>query len=387
VRSAPIKGTSADRDALVASEKDRAENVMIVDLMRNDLGKSCAYGSVEVPELARARRGPGVWHLVSEVTGTLADGVGDAALVRGCFPPGSVTGAPKIKSMEVISQLESSAREAYTGAIGFVSPVAGLELSVAIRTFEHARGRVWLGAGGGITWGSDPEAEYRECIAKARPLLTAVGGELEEESTARAAVLPPPTRRRRPDPALGVFETILAIDGELLLLDEHLARLAASVAELYELALPPIEIPSPPAGAWRIRVVFTPGSGVTVAQEPATFPTSALEPRILVLPGGLGAHKWVDRNLVAGVEPLIVDLSGEVLESGSGNVFVVEGDTLVTPPADGRILPGVTRAELVRSADVLIEPIDLARLDAADDVFVTSSIRGRQALGVFEGHR
>jgi para-aminobenzoate synthetase/4-amino-4-deoxychorismate lyase len=194
-------------------------------------------------------------------------------------------------------------------------------------------------------------------------------------------VLPPPTRRRRPDPALGVFETILAIDGELVLLDEHLARLAASVAELYELELPPIAIPAPPAGAWRIRVAFTPGSGVTVAQEPATSPVGALEPRILVLPGGLGAHKWVDRSLVAGVEPLIVDLSGEVLESGSGNVFIVEGDTLVTPPADGRILPGVTRAELVRSTDVVIEPVDLARLDAADEVFVTSSIRGRQPVG------
>jgi para-aminobenzoate synthetase/4-amino-4-deoxychorismate lyase len=101
----------------------------------------------------------------------------------------------------------------------------------------------------------------------------------------------------------------------------------------------------------------------------------------LVLPGGLGAHKWVDRDLVAGSEPLIVDLSGEVLESGSGNVFIVEGDALVTPPTDGRILPGVTRAELIGSADVLIEAIDLARLSAADEVFVTSSIRGRQLVG------
>jgi para-aminobenzoate synthetase/4-amino-4-deoxychorismate lyase len=118
-----------------------------------------------------------------------------------------------------------------------------------------------------------------------------------------------------------------------------------------------------------------------VDREPAVFPTAPLEPRMLVLPGGLGAHKWVDRDLLAGVEPLIVDLSGEVLESGSGNLFVVEGDTLVTPPADGRILPGVTRAELIRSADVSVEPIDLARLGAADEVFVTSSIRGRQPVG------
>jgi para-aminobenzoate synthetase/4-amino-4-deoxychorismate lyase len=128
-------------------------------------------------------------------------------------------------------------------------------------------------------------------------------------------------------------------------------------------------------------VVFRPGAGITVGREPARFPTAALQPRVLVLPGGLGAHKWVDRALVAGVEPLIVDLSGEVLESGSGNLFIVEGDALITPPADGRILPGVTRAELIGSAEVSVEPIGLDRLEAADEVFVTSAIRGRQAVG------
>jgi para-aminobenzoate synthetase/4-amino-4-deoxychorismate lyase len=382
VLSAPIKGTAESSAPLVASEKDRAENVMIVDLMRNDLGKSCAYGTVTVPQLARARPGAGVWHLVSEVAGTLAPGVGDGDLVRGCFPPGSVTGAPKIKAMEVISELESTGREAYTGAIGYASPVAGLELNVAIRTFEIARGRAWLGAGGGITWGSGPEAEYRECLTKARPLIAAAGGTLAGEGDFEPARLPAaPNRRPRPDPARGVFETLLAIDGKPVLLEEHLSRLAASAAELYGAELPPVDIEVPPDGAWRVRVLFRPGLGVVVDREPAVFPTAPLEPRILVLPGGLGAHKWVDRDLLAGVEPLIVDLSGEVLESGSGNLFVVEGDTLVTPPADGRILPGVTRAELIRSADVSVEPIDLARLGAADEVFVTSSIRGRQAVG------
>jgi para-aminobenzoate synthetase/4-amino-4-deoxychorismate lyase len=139
-------------------------------------------------------------------------------------------------------------------------------------------------------------------------------------------------------------------------------------------------IAAPVAGAWRVRVVFRPGGGVLVERVPATFPDGPLEPELLVLPGGLGAHKWVDRALVAGREPLIVDLTGEVLETGSGNVFVVEGDRLVTPPADGRILPGVTRAQLMREHDVAEEPIDLQRLREADEVFVTSSIRGRQRL-------
>jgi para-aminobenzoate synthetase/4-amino-4-deoxychorismate lyase len=389
VVTSPIKGTHARREPLDASDKDRAENVMIVDLMRNDLGKSCEYGSVSVTQLARPTRGAGVWHLVSEVEGTLGPGVGDAELVRGCFPPGSVTGAPKIKAMEVISQLESTAREAYTGAIGYASPVAGLELNVAIRTFEVTRGRAWLGAGGGITWGSDPDAEYRECLTKARPLIAAVGGELAPEGEVVAAPQqrPPPTRHARPDPALGVFETLLAIDGRVEAAGEHLRRLDANIRELYGERLPPgleFDLAPPPEGAWRIRVLFRPGVGLTVERVAASSPDGPLEPRMLVLPGGLGAHKWADRSIVAGREPLILDITGEVLETGSGNVFLVEGDTLVTPPADGRILPGVTRARLMRETRVVEEPFDLRRLREADEVFVTSSIRRRQPLRLRE---
>jgi para-aminobenzoate synthetase/4-amino-4-deoxychorismate lyase len=287
--------------------------------------------------------------------------------------------------MEVIAELESTGREVYTGAIGFASPAAGLELSVAIRTFEFAAGRAWLGAGGGITWGSDPDSEYRECLTKARPLLAAVGAQLAEPvEMPPAAVLPaPPNRRPRPDPARGVFETLLAVDGRALLVDEHMRRLAASVRELYGEQLPAeLDLNVPEEGAWRLRVLFRPGAGVEVERLPALVPTEPLELRPLVLPGGLGAHKWLDRELVAGPpEPLIVDISGEVLETGSGNVFIVEGDRLVTPPADGRILPGVTRAELMRLADVAVEPFGQDRARAADEVFVTSSIRAVQPVG------
>lgn len=170
----PIKGTvartgdPAQRARLQNSAKDAAEHVMIVDLMRNDLGRVSVYGSVRAPAAPRAEAHPGVWHLVSDVTGTLRDDVGDAALLRATFPPGSVTGAPKVKALEVIATLESTGREVYTGAIGFCSPVAGLELSVAIRTFELAGGRVWLGAGGGVVADSDAEAELCEALVKDR---------------------------------------------------------------------------------------------------------------------------------------------------------------------------------------------------------------------------
>jgi para-aminobenzoate synthetase / 4-amino-4-deoxychorismate lyase len=186
VTTTPIKGTAprpADeleaahhRRQLVASQKDRAENVMIVDLMRNDLGRVCEIGSVTVPELVSVEAHPGVWHLVSRVEGRLRAEVGDADLLRATFPPGSVTGAPKIRAMELIADLETAPREVYTGAIGYVSPVAGLELSVAIRTFEVAQGRIWLGVGGGVTADSQPGAELAECAVKAAPLLRAVRG-------------------------------------------------------------------------------------------------------------------------------------------------------------------------------------------------------------------
>ncbi|SFB47691.1 para-aminobenzoate synthetase component 1 [Amycolatopsis marina] len=178
VRSTPIKGTLPRRgpgdDLLAArlreSTKDVAENVMITDLVRNDLGRVCETGSVHVPDLLTVTPAPGVWHLESTVEGTLAVGNDDADLLHATFPPGSVTGAPKLRALDLIAELEPVARGVYTGAVGMVSPIAGLEFNVAIRTFELHDGRVFLGVGGGITAESDPAAEWQECLHKAAPL-------------------------------------------------------------------------------------------------------------------------------------------------------------------------------------------------------------------------
>ncbi len=183
VRSTPIKGTMPRRNAddehlaqrLRESTKDVAENVMITDLVRNDLGRVCATGSVRVPELLKVRPAPGVWHLESTVEGLLADGVDDAALLAATFPPGSVTGAPKIRALDLIAELEPAARGVYTGAVGLASPIAGLELNVAIRTFEIHDGTIALGVGGGITADSDSEAEWQECLHKSAPLERLLG--------------------------------------------------------------------------------------------------------------------------------------------------------------------------------------------------------------------
>jgi para-aminobenzoate synthetase/4-amino-4-deoxychorismate lyase len=386
----PIKGTirrdpgAADRQraTLAGSDKDRAENVMIVDLMRNDLGRTCAIGSVRVAALARPEPHPGVWHLVSEVRGTLPPDAGDGALVRAAFPPGSVTGAPKIKAMEVIATLESTAREAYTGAIGFASPLAGSELNVAIRTFEVAGDRIWLGAGGGIVADSDPGREYDECLDKIRPLVEAAGSTLEPPPLDAATPLPP-LRLPRPDPALGVFETVLVHGGEPLELQAHLARLAGSARTLYgadfDIDHDARAAAAACEGPARLRIRFAPGAGAQVEAEPLDPAAVLPQPKALtpiVVPGGLGEHKWSDRRMLAGPEPLVIDLTGEVLEAGAGAVVIVEGDRLLTPPADGRILPSVTLAR-ARAAGIEIadEPFALDRLGAADDVLVLSALR------------
>jgi para-aminobenzoate synthetase component I len=176
VETRPIKGTAGERAVLVRSRKDRAENVMITDLARNDLGRVCEPGSVAVPALCAPEAHPGLWHLVSTVTGRLRPGLGTAALVRATFPPASVTGAPKPRVLQAIEDLEPVTRGVYCGAVGWIDPGrAACELNVAIRTFQIVAGRTHLGVGGGITVDSDPGAEWRETELKAARLLALAG--------------------------------------------------------------------------------------------------------------------------------------------------------------------------------------------------------------------
>ncbi|MDQ4097325.1 MAG: anthranilate synthase component I family protein [Actinomycetota bacterium] len=175
VESRPIKGTAAGAAAFLA--KDRAENVMIVDLVRNDLGRVCEYGSVEVPALCEVEAHPGLFHLVSTVRGRLRADTGWAEIVAATFPPGSVTGAPKLAALHLIRQLEPVHRSVYCGAIGWVdADRAEADLSVAIRTFWVEDGQLHLGVGGGITWGSTAEGEWEETQLKARRLLAVAAG-------------------------------------------------------------------------------------------------------------------------------------------------------------------------------------------------------------------
>jgi para-aminobenzoate synthetase / 4-amino-4-deoxychorismate lyase len=428
VASKPIKGTArrdgaadvaaAQRAALEASAKNRAENVMIVDLVRADLSRVCVAGSVTVPVLLGPEPHPGVWHLVSTVTGTLHEGTSDGDLIRAAFPPGSVTGAPKVRALEIIDELEAAPREVYTGAIGYRSPQAGLELNVAIRTFEFAPGRggspgrAWLGAGGGIVADSDPAAEFAECLIKATPLLTAIGARLDQAAavparpvsltaaaTAALVGAAEDWAELRPHPAAGIFTSLAVTAGVTRGLDAHLARLAASAGALYGKDLPGSLradlarcLAARPTG--RLRISVRPVGGplqATVEVVPRTAPPLTVTLRPMAVPGGIGGHKYRDRRLLAALaesegagpdeQVLLTDETGELLETDRANVFAVIDGVLLTPPADGRLLPGTTRAAVLRAARGLgvrtgQKPLTLDELAEASEVFVTNAVVG-----------
>ena len=184
VETRPIKGTrprgvgpehdAALGRALTESPKDRAENLMIVDLIRNDLSRVCEPGTVRVRELFALEHFATVHHLVSTVVGDLSPGVDALDLLTAAFPGGSITGAPKLRAMEIIAELEPSARSVYCGAIGYLSVDGELDTNIAIRTAVAKDGRVYLNAGGGIVADSNVEQEYRETLDKARGIIDAL---------------------------------------------------------------------------------------------------------------------------------------------------------------------------------------------------------------------
>jgi para-aminobenzoate synthetase/4-amino-4-deoxychorismate lyase len=364
VHSAPIKGTRrrtvpgdqlddpAARE-LRNSAKDSAENVMIVDLMRNDLSRVCEPGTVTTPELLAIRPAPGVWHLVSEVAGTLRDGTGDAELIRATFPPGSVTGAPKIRALALIDELEQRDRCLFTGAIGYVSALDRAEFNVAIRTFEINGDRFELGVGGGITADSVPMQEWQECLIKAAPLLRVAGTALDPDASRWPEVI---------EISQGIFDALIAVDGQLRGLSDHLTRLESSSLEVFGRPLPAdlgkrlLDAVRGLSGRHRVRVV------VRAADAQPTVSVTAAGPpverfQLISTAGRTGCwrHKWNDRSYLASFEdgstlPLFVK-GNLALETSRSNIAVlVEPGVFATPPLSDDVLAGITRRRFIDAA-------------------------------------
>ncbi len=356
----PMKGTAPrtqDSAVLAASAKDRAENLMIVDLLRNDLGRVAAIGSVQVERLFEIEAYPTVWQMVSEISAQVP-GRSFADLLQALFPCGSITGAPKIRAMQIIAELESQPRGLYTGAFGYLAPNGDLRLNVPIRTLEIApdgQGRMSIGSG--VVADSHGPAEWQECLDKARFLTQA-------------------------DPSIQLIETLRRENGIYPRLAGHLARLRHSANwlgfALDETAVLAALKAQPAAGLWRVRLALS-HDGSFVVQAFSLLPEPALPRRARLALARIDAchplrqHKTTDRAVYDAVlqtlsdDPTLFDLvflnqRGEVAEGARSNVFVESDGILLTPPLSSGALPGVLRGELLasgRAREAILRSTDL----------------------------
>lgn len=385
----PMKGTAprrphADhdllqRDQLAASAKDRAENLMIVDLVRNDLATIAETGSIEVPALFDVETYPTVHQMTSTVTARIRPEVGLSDIFRALFPCGSVTGAPKRHTMEIIRELEGQPRGVYCGAIGYISPKRGSHgveavFSVAIRTavIDTATSRGELGIGSGITWGSDAVDELRECLDK--------GAFLTRDS----------------DP-FSLIESLRFDHRGYLLLERHLQRMAGSAAYFgFTLDLDALRerlrgMGQGLSGVHKVRLLLAADGGITLDAQPlATTGDSAAPAAIAVSPQRVDSsdtflyHKTTRRELFEGQRrehPGFYDVifrneRGEVTEGSYNTIVIALKGELLTPAIDCGLLPGVLRAELIEVGAVREAVLTLDDLQAADTIWLVNSVRG-----------
>ncbi|OZA92269.1 MAG: hypothetical protein B7X57_08575 [Erythrobacter sp. 34-65-8] len=369
-RSADAAQDAALAAELGASVKDRAENLMIVDLLRNDLSRVAEPGSVKVDCPFAVESYPTVHQMVSTVRANLAEGTGTLDLVRAIFPCGSITGAPKIRAMELIADVERDARGPYCGAIGRIGAGGDAAFNVAIRTLrlspvENGHGRAVLGVGSAVVADSEAEAEWRECLVK--------GGFARASSADTRA------------PAFDLIETMrFDPDHGIALLELHLERIRASSAMLgfafdrhavrNQIQALCFELEAPA----RVRLMAA-RSGA-IALEAGALPAPLPDPApciALPLPVDPGdwrlRHKTSDRGFYAdaldaahgagAVEALLVDPQGRVTEGSFTNVFVERDGTLLTPPAALGLLPGVLRRSLIDSGAAREAVLTLADLE------------------------
>lgn len=384
IRARPMKGTAARapgggddaaaRVALATSAKDRAENVMIVDLIRNDLGRIAHPGSVRVEAMCAIESYPTVHQMTSTVA---ADS--DAAFVdvlAALFPCGSITGAPKVRAMQIIDELESKPRGHYTGALGWLGPGGTFSLNVAIRSLLiDPAGRVGYGVGSGIVWDSEPAAEYAECLLKAGCVTAA-------------------------DPGFRLIETLRLAEGRFPLLERHLDRIGASAhalsfacdrqaiaAALAELAA------ANPAGVHRVRLTL----GRAGDLETTTAPLAALPSgmRAVIAARRLDSsnlwlrHKTTVREVYEcelarlAAQPAVFDAvflneRDEVCEGARSTVFVrmVPGAALLTPPLACGLLPGVLRRQLLASGEAVEAVLRVDDLCRAAEIYLGNALRG-----------
>lgn len=386
LRSRPMKGTlrrsempeAGAPSRLTGSEKDRAENLMIVDMVRNDLSRVCDPGTVSVHNPFMLEAYPTVWQLTARVHGRSRASLPE--IFEALFPPASITGAPKAAAMGFIKELEREPRGIYTGTIGFAAPDGRAQFNVAIRTaiVDKRTSEMMYHVGGGIVWDSDADSEYEETIAKAAIL---------HHRHPKFDLL----ETMRWDPESGYY-----------LLRRHLDRMAdaarffgyrldrARIVDELEMKASGFD-----AQPRRVRVMSGLDGEVQVESallKPALFST---KPRIAVAPARVPSadpflkykttHRAIYRDMLAACpdadDVLLVNERGEVTESCYGNIFVEWDGQVTTPPAECGLIPGTLRAELLESGEVQEQVFQLEDLTKVDRITIGNSVRGRYPIG------
>lgn len=444
VESMPMKGTrprgttpaadAALATELISSEKDRAENLMIVDMVRNDLGRVSRAGSVEVPTLFAVEPYRTIWQMTSAVSGYVRRDATPAEIMAATFPGASITGAPKHRTMEIIAQLETEPRGVYTGTVGLLLPGGDFTCNLAIRTLVHKQGSFRLGVGSGVVWDSVPEEEYEETLAKASFALPGpespweaapLGERVRAASTAlfetillETETVGHPSESSSPSAASGPSAFSVppqsssaaerkalqqpAVLSRYRYLSEHLDRMAVSASvlgivfdraaaekELAELALAQSE-----SAVVRLQLEVDGRLCLTTRPTPEKppRPVSLMVSPFRVEPNNpLLAHKTTARELYdreysrahAGgyYEALFLNTLSLVTEGAITNIFARFGTTWATPPVQDGLLPGIWRADFAGRQHAVERSLTLDELKSADEIVVGNSVRGMVAVG------
>ncbi len=432
VETRPIKGTrprgevvredDALRNDLLSSEKDDAELAMIVDLMRNDLGKVCQLGSVRVREHKRIESYRNVHHMVSIVDGVLAAEKSAVDLLRASFPGGSITGCPKISAMRVIDELEGARRHIYTGSIGYLSFHQTMDLSIAIRTATIFNSGIRFSTGGGIVYDSDPQSEFEETLHKAQSFFeqeSSVNNFPQKYVWLNGQILPQdeallPVQSGAFQYGYGLFETLKVVAGEVQYLAEHLGRLESGWRQLYRSAFPDLDWREVAAqllsynglenatvamkivagkaaetSAAEVDLIATvrpyrhrlegrqeKGLHLGVYSEPRQSPLADLKSLNHLY--YIRAGEWAAQNGFD--EALVLNPDGSVSEGNSTNLLLIEGQTVVIPESE-HALGGIMQSVVLRALEVygytpVCRRVLPEELKQADQVLICNSLLG-----------
>jgi para-aminobenzoate synthetase/4-amino-4-deoxychorismate lyase len=392
ITTRPMKGTMprgldpADDERMAEllrnDEKNCSEHVMIVDLLRNDLGRICRSGSIEVENPFSVERYDTLHQMTSTVVGSLRPGITFYDIFRGLFPSGSITGAPKHRTMQIIHELERKYRGVYTGAIGFISPNRSSVFNVAIRTLVMQDGEATMGVGGGIVADSKPEDEYRECLLKASFLT-------------------------RPIAPFQLIETLLW-DGEFKLLNLHLERMESSAlyfgfpfdrSRITSILFDLCKSPTFERGS-RQRIRLTLAAGGRAATQVSPCPEEPAKIRIWLAEERISSTDPFRRHKTTRRDPydrlykkareygftdvIFANENGDITEGAISNVFIERAGKLLTPPVASGLLPGVLRRHILETRDGSQEAVlSLNDLRSADAIYLCSSLRGLRQVTSF----